>query len=127
MMLADTAGLGSALHRKYRVYLQVVTVATVPYKYEERLVEVFAGEFKQLRLFVLDPYDLALSKVTRNAGKDVEDVKHLAKSLNLDLELLESRYREELRPYASGLPEAHDLTIRLWIDAIAEERNRAGG
>ena len=99
----------------------------MPYEYEERLVEVFAGLFRQLRLFVLDPYDLALSKVTRNASRDVEDVRHLARSLNLDLDLLERRYREELRPCATGQPESHDATIRLWIGAIAEERNRDGG
>jgi hypothetical protein len=43
-----------------------VTVATVPFLYEDRLTEIVREPFTHLRLFVLDPYDLALSKLTRN-------------------------------------------------------------
>lgn len=120
--LVATAGEGSALHRKFKVYLQIVTVATVPYSYEERLIEVFRDQFRHLRLFVLDPYDLALSKITRNLDVDIEDVKHLARSSELDLDTLESRYLAEVRPFAPGPPERHDLTLKLWLEAIREER-----
>src|ERR1044072_1663971 len=41
---------GSPLHKKYGVYLQVVGVATTPEEYESRLVEMFPGVFKHLRL-----------------------------------------------------------------------------
>jgi hypothetical protein len=53
---------------------------------------------------------------------DVEDVKHLARSKNLDLDLLKARYKAELRPIVVGPPERHDQTLRLWIEAINEER-----
>ena len=122
--LASTAGRDSALHRKHKVYLQVVTVATVPYSYEDRLTEIFPSEFERLRLLVLDPYDLALSKLTRNLEVDLEDVKHLARSSNLDLHVLETRYKVELRPFVSGPVERHDQTLRLWLDVIREERAR---
>lgn len=46
------------------------------------LSETFRGEFDRLKLFVLDPYDLAPSKLTRNLDIDVEDVKRLARSKN---------------------------------------------
>ena len=123
--LQSTAGQGSPLHKTHKVYLQIVTVATVPYSYEERLAELFSGQFNNLRLFVLDPYDLALSKLTRNFEVDVEDVKHLARSKNLDLGLLESRYIDELRPYVTGSVTLHDQTLQLWIEAIREERGKS--
>ena len=76
--LIDLAGEGSKLHKKYKVYLQVVGVASVPENYEERLTEMFPLTFKQLRLLALDPYDLALSKLERNTQRDRDDVWHLA-------------------------------------------------
>ena len=64
-LLTSLAGQGSILHRKYGVYLQIVGVAAVPLNYEDRLTEMFPGSFNHLRLFALDPYDLALSKLER--------------------------------------------------------------
>ena len=125
--LSRTGGEGSALHKKHKVYVQIVTVASVPYLYEERLTEIFTGQFQKLRLFVLDPCDLVLSKLTRNVEVDFEDVKHLVRSQNLDLALLEARYRDELRPYVTGPLERHDLTMQLWLAAFREERNAQSG
>lgn len=53
--LIETAGEGSALHKKYGVYFDRVGVATLPENYEDRLTEIFAGEFQHLRFFALDP------------------------------------------------------------------------
>ena len=119
--LLGLAGKGSALHRKYGLYLDLVTVATVPEDYEQRLTEVAAGNFKRLRLFALDPYDLALAKIERNIQRDRDDMKHLARIVPFDLDLLRSRYEKELRPYL-GNPSREDLTLRLWIDSVEEER-----
>jgi Nucleotidyltransferase of unknown function (DUF6036) len=121
--LAALAGPGSALHRRHKIYLQIVTVAVLPYHYEERSREVFAGQFERIRLRVPEPYDLVLSKLTRDLAVDLEDAKHLARTAALDLRVLEQRYQEELRPYVTGPPEKHDVTLRLWIDAIGEERS----
>ncbi len=112
---------GSELHKKYGVYLQVVGVATIPEGYESRLTEMFAGTFKHLRLFALDPYDLALSKIERNSQRDRDDVKHLAHVVPFDLELLRSRFENELKPNLA-IPERESLTLQLWIEAIEEER-----
>ena len=35
---------GSALHRKYKIYLDHVGVAHVPEDYEDRLTEIFPGQ-----------------------------------------------------------------------------------
>ena len=111
---------GSALHRKYKLYLDQVGVAHVPENYEHRLKEIFPGTFRNLRLFALDPYDLALSKLERNIQRDRDDVKHLARTVQLDLAVLKDRYHKELR-WQLGNPEREDLTLRLWIEAIEEE------
>jgi hypothetical protein len=122
--LMSLAGQCSDLHRKHKVYLQLVGVATVPDSYEERLTEIFPGGFKHLRLFGLDPYDLALSKIERNTQRDRDDVKHLARIVPLDFDVLKERYQTELRPNL-GNPEREDLTLKLWIEVIEEERKCA--
>jgi hypothetical protein len=120
--LASVAGRDSQLHKQHGVYLQIAAVATVPENYAGRLVEVFTGEFAKLRILVVDPYDLALSKLERNSEVDIEDVKHLARTANFDLNTLSERYRRELRPFVAGPESRHDLTLNLWLEAIAEER-----
>jgi hypothetical protein len=82
---------------------------------------MFANTFNHLRLFALDPYDLALSKIERNTQRDRDDVKHLARTLPLDLNVLKDRYEKELRQDL-GNPRREDLTLKLWIEAIEEER-----
>lgn len=119
--LIGFSGEGSALHRKYGVYLQIVGVAQIPLNYEDRLTEMFPKTFNQLRLFALDPYDLALSKIERNTQRDRDDVKHLARTVPLDLDKLQERYRKELRPDL-GNSEREDRTLKLWIEVIKEER-----
>jgi hypothetical protein len=113
--LESVAGMGSALHNKHGVYVQHVSVVTVPDSYEERLTPIFPSAYRRLRLLGLDAYDLALSKLERNSARDREDVRFLARAVPLDLAVLEDRYRRELRPYLANV-ERHDLTIRLWID-----------
>ena len=114
---------GGPLHKKYKIYLYHVGVAHVPEDYEDRLTEIFPGAFKHLRLLALDPYDLALSKLERNIQRDRDDVKHLARTVPLDLEVLKDRYQKELR-WQQGNPEREDLTLQLWIEAIEEERSK---
>ena len=103
---------GGTLHKKYKVFLDYVGVATVPENYEERLTEMFPEAYKHLRICALDPYDLALSKVERNIQRDRDDVKHLAQFVPLDLKVLKERYEKELR-WQLGNTEREDLTLKL--------------
>ncbi|HEU0176039.1 MAG TPA: DUF6036 family nucleotidyltransferase [Blastocatellia bacterium] len=119
--LADLAGKGSELHRRYGIYLDFVTIASVPEDYDQRLTEMFPGAFRHLRLLAFDPYDLALAKLERNIQRDRDDVKHLARTIPFDLDTLQERYRKELRPLL-GNPDREDLTLRLWVEAIEEDR-----
>jgi len=116
-----TAMLGGELYKKYGLYLDRVTVAQAPYEYESRLVEMFPGVFRNLRLMALDPYDLALTKLERNIERDRNDIRYLARTLPFNLSILRERYQNELRPYL-GNPKREDLTMQLWIEAIEEDR-----
>ena len=71
----------------------------------------------------LDPYDLALTKLTRNADRDRSDVEYLGTVVPLDVAVLRERYQNEMRSYV-GVPEREDLTLELWIDIIQEAQRR---
>ena len=116
--LQALAGQGSALHVRRGVYLQQVGIVSVPENYKDRLSPIFPRVFHRLRLYGLEAHDLALSKLERNSGRDREDIRFLARAAPLDLSVLESRYRSELRPYLAHT-ERHDLTLRLWIDMLS--------
>lgn len=115
--LQEIAGGGSPLATKHRVHFQHVGVASLPESYSERLTEVFARSLSRLRLFALDPHDLALSKLARNSPIDREDVAQLARAVPLDAKVLLARYRRELRPIIIGDAEQHDRTLEMWIEA----------
>jgi hypothetical protein len=124
--LGQLAGLHSPLHKKHKVHLQQVSVlGAYPEDYGTRLTEMFPGALSRLRLFALDPYDLALTKLERNSSRDREDVFHLAKSIPLDTAVLRKRYEDEMRPNL-GNPDREDLTLGLWLEAIEEERSKSG-
>ena len=99
------------------VYVHHVGIVTVPESYEDRLIPIFPDAYRRVRLTGLEAHDLALSKLERNSGRDREDVKFLARTVPLDLRILEDRYRSELRPYLAAA-ERHDLTMRLWIEML---------
>ncbi len=120
-LLLEVAGRDSELHEKHGVYLDVVTVATYPESYEQRLTEVFVGACQRIHLFALDPYDVALAKLERNFQRDRGDFEYLAQTVPLDLSILRNRYNEEMREYL-GRPEREDVTLQLWIDIIEERR-----
>jgi hypothetical protein len=110
------AGLGSRLHRKYRVYTQYVGIATPPAEYGRRLIPMFpSAPWARLRLFALDATDLALSKLERNAERDREDVLRLARAGLIDPLILKERYYAELRPYLLSKLPSHDRTLELWL------------
>ena len=122
-VLVDLGQKESVLHKRYKVYLDPVNVATPPEDYDQRLTEMFPGTFKNIRLFALDAYDIALTKLERNSPKDREDVKYLARTIPFDLDVLRERYRKDLRDYLF-VPEREDLTLKLWIELIEEEREQ---
>jgi hypothetical protein len=118
--LESLASEGSALHKKYGVYIQHVGIVTVPENYLDRMALMFPTAFRSLSLLGLEAHDLALSKLERNSARDREDIKYLARAAPLDLSVLETRYRSELRPYLANT-KRHDLTMRLWLEMLTED------
>ena len=113
----EVAGPRSALAKKHHLHFQHVGIASLPDSYAERLTEIFPGAFQRLRLFALEPHDLALSKLVRNSPIDREDVARLARTVPLDPDLLRTRYRQEMRPIIIGASDLHDRTLEMWIEA----------
>jgi hypothetical protein len=117
--LARLAGLGSDLHKRHKVYLDIVTVAPIPENYADRLTEMSAPNLRKLRLRALERHDLVLAKLVRNSDRDREDVTRIAAGPGLDPTLLKDRYEAELR-FKVPNPEREDLTLTLWLEIIAE-------
>ncbi len=115
--LVEVAGKGSALHKKHRVYLDFVGVASYPADYEERLIRVFPF-WSHLHLWALEAHDLALTKLERSGDRDIRDIIFLAKAGLIDRATLEERFKTEWEPYVSGRsPTWHRTTLQMWFDA----------
>ena len=117
--LSALAGKNSVLHKRHKVFIDVVTVASVPERYESRLLDLAPGSFRNLHLKALERHDLILAKLERNADRDREDLKRLARGPGLDVNVLRRRYGDELR-FQLARPEREDQTLTLWIDIIEE-------
>jgi len=121
----NRGGEGSGLHRKYRVYLDLVGVIDAyPDDYETRLTEMYPGQLKHIRLLATEAHDLALMKLGRNIERDREDVKFLARQGFITSEQLSRRYREEMRPYIAQPEQRSDPVLNLWIEMIGEELDK---
>ena len=120
-------GRGTPLARKHRLHIDAGSrVATLPENYASRLVDLFPGSMRRLRLRVPDAYDLALSKLERNIGRDREDVLVIARAAHLDPNILRERYMAELRPFVIGPVSRNDGTIALWVEMLEEMRGASG-
>jgi Nucleotidyltransferase of unknown function (DUF6036) len=115
--VTEIAGKGSDLHRKHHVYFDAVTVATPPEVYESRMVLMFPGMWRKLRLYALEAHDIALSKLERNGDRDRGDVHQMALAGQLNAEILRERYYRELRPNLPAHEARHHLTLRLWLES----------
>lgn len=82
-----------------------MNVVTVPANYGERLIPIFPGAYRRLRLSGLEAHDLALSKLERNSSRDREDVKFLARAAPLNLTIL------TIRSYAATLD--RDVAVKM--------------
>lgn len=111
------AGLGTKLHRKYRLYMQHVAIATPPAGYATRMIRMFpSAPWKRLRMFAIEATDIALLKLERNAERDREDFLRLVHAGHIDRRVFRDRYYEELRPYLPNRISWHDKTLELWLE-----------
>jgi hypothetical protein len=116
VIVQKLAGEGSTLSKKHKVHIHCAAIASLPEDYQERMTELYPGMFKQIRLLVLDPCDLVLSKICRNAEKDREDAKYLIKTQKIDAAVFKERYDRELKCNLIGPPKLHEETLQMWIE-----------
>lgn len=116
----EIAGPESRLHKRYKVCFQRVGgISDFPEDYEDRLMTLPLS-LKNLVFKVLDPYDLVLSKLTRNSPKDREDVRFLANKLNLKFSILYERWANEMKTFVANA-ERHETTLNVvWKDYFLE-------
>lgn len=115
--VVQLAGKGSALHVKHRVYIDHVGIANYPDNYESRLVRAFPV-WPKVRLWALEPHDLALTKLERSIERDIRDVIFLAQAGLIDRDTLVSRFEAELEPYITGRTATwHRTTLKMWMEA----------
>jgi Nucleotidyltransferase of unknown function (DUF6036) len=115
--VGSLAGKGSALHRRHKVYLDPVGVADYPVNYEDRLIRSFPL-WSNVRLWALEPHDLALTKLERSNDRDIRDVMFLGQAGLIDRDTLISRFETELEPYiTSRTPTWNRTTLNMWVDA----------
>jgi hypothetical protein len=115
--VAELAGKGSPLQRKHRVYIDHVSVANYPHDYESRLVRVFPI-WPNVRLWALEPHDLALTKLERSNDRDIRDVMYLAQVGLITQDALISRFETELEPFITArTPTWNRSTLKMWVDA----------
>lgn len=81
------------------------------------MAEIYPGILKQIRLFVLDPCDLVLSKICRNAPRDREDAEFLIKTQRIEVTVFKERYDRELKCNLIGDPKWHEGTLQMWIES----------
>ena len=121
VLVAALAGKGSTLHQKHKVYIDQVGIANYPADYECRLTRTFPI-WSNVRLWALEPHDLALTKLERSNDRDIRDVMFLAQAGLIDRQTLVSRFESELEPYVTGrTPTWNRTTLKMWIDACWPE------
>lgn len=119
--IATLGGKGSPLQRKHRVYIDHVGVANYPDNYETRLVRAFPL-WSHVRLWALEPHDLALTKLERSNDRDIRDVMYLAQAGLISRATLIARFEQELEPYITGrTPTWNRTTLKMWVDACWPE------
>ena len=115
--LEKLAGRGSKLHSEFKVYIQPVGIVTYPEDYASRLMRMWPNfRLRKLKLYALEPHDLALTKLERNSDVDRQDVLDLAAAGLLNPKTLRDRYAKEFRPNLVSGEKRHDLTLNLWIE-----------
>lgn len=120
-VVSSIAGAGSPLHRRHRVFIDHVGVANFPDNYETRMTRAYPI-WSNVRLWVLEAHDLALTKLERSNERDIRDVMFLARAGLIHQDTITDRYKTEMEPYLTGrTPTWHRTTLKMWLEACWPE------
>jgi len=115
----QTAIAGARAATGLDVSVVPAAVADVPYNAGDRL-EREAATWTRLRVFKLEPHDLALSKAVRANDHDLVGIEELHRVVYLDRDVLISRYLEEM-DHAIGHRPRLDANFVLLIERLFGE------
>lgn len=117
---------------KLNLHLSQVGVFAPPENYRERAkFEDFPRRL--LRVWYLDQYDLAISKIDRGIEKDFEDIEQVHKRAPYDRDRLIQIFNDEyIRTVVIGNPQVKkmnlvDLATRLFGESVAEDTAKRVG
>ncbi len=71
--------------------------------------------FKNIRVYVLDPYTLILSKISRLENKDFQDIEFLFSTQKLSLRILEKRYKEAITTFSEEIDAYHFELVKKFL------------
>ena len=100
--LLRLAGPETTLHRKHRVYLEIVARG-IPFLPQDRLfhpVEDLNRSLSHLEIEVLDVVDVVVSKLKRFSANDVSDIEAMVDLELVDHARLIERFRDAVETYA---------------------------
>ncbi|HUW64518.1 MAG TPA: DUF6036 family nucleotidyltransferase [Spirochaetia bacterium] len=83
---------------KYGIDITTKDFLNLPDEYTERIIEQKLG-FHNLRVYILNPIDLILSKIGRGSGKDIDDCCYLIKSNKVNVAELITVYEDWKQDY----------------------------
>jgi len=75
--------------------------------------EGIGNETRLVHLYVLNPLDLAVSKISRSSSQDIEDIRSLARETNFTAEALRDRALEALDYYVGNTVWIRDTIERV--------------
>ncbi len=96
--LLEIAEKGSDLHRRHNLYLQVVGEAILFLPQKPNFQKKFSLE--KITVWVLDPVDIALSKLARYHADDADDIEMLVGEGHVDHDQLVERFRAAVDWYS---------------------------
>jgi len=98
-MLSSFVEQHKALNEKYKIPIHVIDSSFFPVTddFLEKRVRYAEDAFKNLKVLILDLYDLILSKLDRCNSKDRDDIQWLKENFIIDVERLIKAYQEGRR------------------------------
>lgn len=92
--------------------------------FSKRAKEMMRGEFLNIRVMVMDPYDMALMKIGRFQQRDQEDLKILFKECKIEPEAMKRLFLEAKEYYVGNIPFL-ETPFKLAMNILASQ-NKVG-
>jgi hypothetical protein len=116
--LLKLAGRDSPLSKRHKgLYLDTPAPGQyrISEKFEKYAIIYEKNIFKKLEIYILDPYDIILTKISRLEDKDILDIIHLFKKNRLSMEKLERKFKKSLTTFSEKTDDYHFDVIKKII------------